>query len=63
MTRIVTVEVRVEVTPNTPIAKPTESSPTVEPTLELAPSIFRSEKGQDGGQINLLPAYTRFIFE
>ena len=53
VTRIVTVEVRVEVTPTATIAKPTESSPTVEPTLELAASIVRSGKGQSGGQIDL----------
>ena len=53
VTRIVTVEVRVKVTPTATIAKPTESSPTVEPTLELAPSIVRSGKGQSGGQIDL----------
>ena len=53
VTKFVTVEVRVEVTPTATVAKPTESSPTVEPTLELAPSIVRSGKGQSGGQIDL----------
>ena len=53
MTKIVTVEVRVEVTPTATIAKPSEPSPTAQPTLELAASIVRSGKGKSGGQIDL----------
>ena len=62
VTKIVTVEVRVEVTPTATIAKPAESGPTLEPTLELAPSIVRSGRGQSGGQIELPAGAYRIHF-